>query len=294
MILVLTYLVQLRIRRLGAYCQLLVFFQPLEFPPRCSLDSTLLCSNVEHAALARLVPSTFALQLAAPDLGKETLKVKKDEGGGSRPNFSSRRRLEIDFGTCLNNDMSNEHQDVTTIHTYPCWDVQAEMGRLAVQLVAPFLSTKELINWRTACVETSQTYAFVEHLVSLVDPSAPEVFVAAGDFMQISEKHEAKLEQGKLSYHMRERCQGLRCIVRGIHFWCSACPKTIDSLVWNMRNHCFSANNHNIASKAQRFAILFARHLLEQSLAPNVQHLLVPDLLRILSEGFEKEQIAVC
>jgi len=61
-----------------------------------------------------------------------------------------------------------------------------------------------------------------------------------------------------------------------------------------MRNHCFSANNHNIASKAQRFAILFARHLLEQSLAPNVQHLLVPDLLRILSEGFEKEQIAVC
>jgi len=96
------------------------------------------------------VPSTFALQLAALDLGKETLKVKQDEGGGSRPNFSSRRRLEIDFGTCLNNDMSNEHQDVTTILAYPCWDVQAEMGRLAVQLVAPFLSTKELINWRTA------------------------------------------------------------------------------------------------------------------------------------------------
>ncbi|CAL1139087.1 unnamed protein product [Cladocopium goreaui] len=102
---------------------------------QCSLDSTLLCSNVEHAALARLVPSTFALQLAALDLGKETLKVKQDEGGGSRPNFSSRRRLEIDFGTCLNNDMSNEHQDVTTILAYPCWDVQAEMGRLAVQLV---------------------------------------------------------------------------------------------------------------------------------------------------------------
>ena len=168
-----------------------------------------------------------------------------------------------------------------------CQDAATEAGVLALQLAAPLLSATDLTNGRATCAETSQTSAFVARLVSLVDPSSPEVFVATGDLLENFGKHRANLELNKHGYvgtlsrtsPHRERYSLVVHSKPQDHQRPSMEPE--ETLL-------------HVAFKVQRFTILFARRLLEQRDVASLQRRLVPDLLRILSECFEQEQISVC